>query len=110
MGLLRWLWKHVVPDEQVLRLESDPEAPSNVWFKGVDGNYTLIDSEDLPEAIAAEQSDAASYHSLGYEGVIWTLDVEGVRKIIEIALETQDEDLALVTVVANTGWMGDELG
>lgn len=112
--MLAWFLRLILPADEVL----DPEDPvkaeeaqmvEEMYFRGMDGLFTLIKGEDLPEAIAAEYEDAARGQDLAIDGDnnYWVLDTEGIREIIVIALAAGDEETALMTVVANTDWVRD---
>jgi hypothetical protein len=108
--MFSWLWKALIPGGTIeIDNDGEGEMAPFTWFRGMAGDFTVINTEDLPDAIAAEYENAAADQEMAVdEHHRWVLDHDGIREIIAIALETDDEDLALLTVIANTTWNGRE--
>jgi len=107
--MLPWLLAKLFPSGTITVEEEEKELPPFTWFRGFNGLATVINTDDLPEAIDAEYENAAADQEMAIdEDHRWVLNTDGVREIIIIALEAEDEDLALLTVIANTTWNGRE--
>lgn len=82
-------------------------------FVSRDGYIFDLDTpEELASAINADLLDGAATQDMpDYSEHIWVLNLIGMREVFAIARAEPDDELALLTLAANTSWTitpGDE--
>ena len=71
-----------------------------------DGYFFQFDTEEeVDQAITADIINAAADRDMvSTEDYIWVLNAKGLREVFAIAREEADDDVALLTLAANTEW------
>lgn len=71
-----------------------------------DGYFFQFDTEEeVDQAITADIINAAAEREMvSTEDYIWVLNSTGLREVFAIAREETDDDVALLTLAANTEW------
>ncbi len=81
-----------------------PGGPHTYLAK--DGYFFQFDTEEeVDQAITADIIDAAAEREMANsEDYIWVLNAKGLREVFAIAREEANDEVALLTLAANTEW------
>jgi hypothetical protein len=66
---------------------------------------TLNSADELQRAVEADMRDEAARQEMpDYSEFFWVLNINGVREVFAIAREEPDDEVALLTLAANTNF------
>lgn len=86
----------------IFRWQRPEDAEGWMPFLDSDGNVLPIPADLFPQAVAAEWADARSEQAI--TDIVWHFDINGLRRVIALAQEEEDPDVALFTILANTNF------
>ena len=87
-------------------LDDKVQAQGPHTYLAEDGYFFTFDSEEeVDQAITADIINAAAERDMANsEDYIWVLNAKGLREVFAIAREEANDEVALLTLAANTEW------
>ena len=75
-----------------------------------DGYRVTGTEEQCDDALRADELDAASGQDMAdMDTYVWVLNLDGIREVFAIGREETDDEVAILTLAANTAWRQHEV-